>query len=231
MGLVLEAETLIADSLSEEGKQRYIIMDDEFSDSRLVAGFVRRLMKLDAAVHCVFGDPMDIAGNAVGPDGMSLDPHGESVDRRGYVCDRDGRVVFDEQRDHRYTERVAQRLSEAYHRDFVVQSTHLAAWAAWEALRERHQGLDTWRLVRLHPVDLVVDRAAVARHVEHARKKLARQRRAGPGTADAVVEEAITRFATFHKRRAIEPVGDQLRLSPQLVLYYRNRLDGYGISR
>lgn len=230
MGLVLEAETLIADSLAEEGKQRYIIMDDEFSDTRAVASFVRRLMRLDAAVHVVFGDPMDVAGNPVGPDGRSLDPHGEPVDRRGYVCDRDGRVIADEQRDHVYTERVATRLSEAYHRDFVVQSTHLASWAAWEALRERHQGLDTWRLVRLHPDDRVVDRVAVLRLIDRARAGLAHIRRAGPATAGAILEEAIARFAGFHKRRTIEPTGDRLRLDPQLVLYYRNRLDGYRIA-
>ena len=95
VGLVLEAETLIADALAEEGKQRYIIMDDESYDSRQVASFVRRIMGLDAAVHVVFGQPMDIAGNPVDENGVSLDPHGHPVDRKGYVCDRDGKVIRD----------------------------------------------------------------------------------------------------------------------------------------
>ena len=130
IGLVLEAETLIADSLAEEGKNRYIIMDDEFSEARTVATFTRQLLQLDAAVHVVFGQPMDIAGNPIDDAGRSLDPHGNPIDRRGYVCDRSGAVVADEQRDHVYTERVATRLSEAYRRDLVVQPTHLAAWGA-----------------------------------------------------------------------------------------------------
>jgi glycerol-3-phosphate O-acyltransferase len=225
IGLVLEAETLIADALAEEGKQRYIIMDDEFSEPRTVASFVRRLLQLDAAVHVVFGEPMDIAGNPVDEQGRSLDPHGNVVDRRGYVCDRDGRVVADEQRDHVYTERVAVRLSEAYHRDFVVQPTHLAAWAAWEALRARHQGLDTWRLVRLHPDARVVPREDVVERIRAVGPKIAQLKRVGPSEPEAVLTEAIARFASFHRKRAMEPSGSGLKLDGELVLYYRNRLD------
>lgn len=230
MGLVLEAETLIDDALAEEGKQRYIISDDEFSDPRQVTSFVRRLARLDAAVHVVFGDPLDVAGNPVGPDGRSLDPHGHPVDRRGYVCDRDGRVVEDEQRDHVYTERVADRLTVAYRRDFVVQSTHLAAWATWQALRARWQGFDTWRLVRLPPEERVVDRVAVLRLLDRGRDQLAGQQKAMPPTAAGVLDEAIARFATFHKKRAIQAEGERLRLDPNLVLYYQNRLEGYRMT-
>ncbi len=225
IGLVLEAETLINDALAEEGKQRYIITDDEFSDSRAVASFMRRILRLDAAVHAVFGEPMDIAGNPIDEEGRSLDPRGNPVDRRGYVCDRNGNVVADEQRDHVYTQRVAERLSDAYHRDFVVQPTHLASWAAWEALRARHPGFDTWRLVRLHPSARVVDRAAVLANIERGGKAVAHLRRVGPETAEGVLDEAIVRFASFHKKRAIENVNGALRLDPELVLYYRNRLD------
>lgn len=226
MGLVLEAETLIADSLAEEGKQRYIIHDDEFSEPRTVASFTRQILSMDAGVHAVFGAPMDIAGNPVDAEGRSLDPHGKLVDRRGYVCDRAGDVVVDEQRDHLYTERVAEQLSEAYKHDFVVQSTHLAAWAAWEALKRAYPGYDTYRLVRLLPDQRVVERVIVERLIEEAQIKLGRQPRACPQSARAIVDEAIQRFATFHRVRALAAVGPTLRLGGELTLYYRNRLVG-----
>lgn len=224
MGLVLEAETLIADSLAEEGKQRYIIMDDEFAQPRTIANFVRNLMRLDAAVHVVFGEPMDVLGNPIDESGRSLDPRGRPVDRRGYVCDAAGEVVADEQRDHLYTERLAGQLCAAYARDFVAQSTHLAAWAAWESLRAAYPGFDTWRLVRLHPDQAVVERAAVAKRIEAALPLLAGRRTAMPATVGAIVDEAVARFASYHRRRALLPAGPTFRLVPELVLYYRNRM-------
>ncbi len=232
IGLVLEAETLIADSLADEGKQRYIISDDEFSEPRTVATFVRQLLRLDAAVHVVFGEPLDIAGNPVDPEGRSLDPHGRTVDRRGYVTDRAGNVVADEQRDHVYTARVAERLCDAYRRDLVVQSTHLAALAAWDTLRAAHPSLDTWRLIRLTSRDARVPRVEVLRRIEIALGRLGGSRRALPTSARSVLDEAIARFASFHRARAIAPAPDaeQLAVDPHLVLYYRNRLERHGLS-
>lgn len=227
MGLVLEAESLIADSLAEEGKQRYIIMDDEFSEPRTIATFVRKLMALDAAVHVRFGEPMDVTGNPIDEAGRSLDPRGRPVDRRGYVCDRTGAVVADETRDHLYTQRVADRLSEAYQRDFIAQSTHLAAWAAWAALRAAHPGKDTWHLVRMTGDEAVVPRRAVLERIAAGMAAVRHRHTAMPGTAERVLEEAIERFASFHRRRALEPVGAGLRLGTELVLYYQNRLVGW----
>jgi len=227
IGIVLEAESLIADALAEEGKQRYIIMDDEFSEPRTIATFVRKLLALDAAVHVRFGEPMDVMGNRIDAQGRSLDPHGRPVDRRGYVCDRTGAVVADEQRDHLYTQRVADRLAEAYQADLVAQSTHLAAWAAWATLRATHPGKDTWQLVRLSPDEAQVPRAAVLTRVAEGLSRITGRHTAMPRTAEGVLDEAITRFASFHRQRALEPIGGQLRLAPELVLYYQNRLVGW----
>lgn len=230
MGLVLEAETLIEDSLAEEGKHRFIITDDEFSEPATVARFLRRLSNLDAAVHVVFGEPLDVTGNRIDHDGVSLDPHGRAVDRRGYVTDRDGRVVADAQRDRVYTEQLSERLCAAYRHDFVIQSTHLAAWAAWEALRARWPGLDTWRLLRLTHEQKVVDRAAVVKQIDRALPQLTGYRRVGPQSAPAILDEAVARFATFHRRRALGDEGGRISLAGELTLYYRNRLDGHGIK-
>jgi hypothetical protein len=150
--------------------------------------------------------------------------------RTGYVTDRTGAVVHDPQRDHIYTERVARRLSDAYRRDFVIQPTHLAAWAAWEALRARHPGYDTYKLVRLPGEQREVPRAAVEQQIVRAQASLAAYRRSGPQAAPALLDEAIVRFASFHRKRALTPRGDSIRIEGELTLYYRNRLEGHGIA-
>lgn len=231
IGVVLEAESLIADALADEGKQRYIIMDDEFSEPRTVAAFVQQLLRLDARVHVTFGQPLDVVGNRVDLQMRSLDPHGNPVDRRGYVTDREGKVVADEQRDFLYTERLARKLCDAYRSDFVVQSTHLAAWAAWEALKAQHPGLDVYRLVRLAPEQRAAPRAAVEARIATALTQLADQPRTGPATPARILDEAVKLFANFHRVRALEYAADgQVRVSGELTYYYRNRLDVFGLS-
>lgn len=230
IGVVLEAESLIADSLADEGKQRYIIMDDEFSQPRTVAAFVRQLLRLDARVHVTFGHPLDVLGNRVDANLRSLDPNGAPIDRLGYVTDRSGSVVLDEQRDHLYTARLARKLCEAYKADFVVQSTHLAAWAAWEALRAIHPGLDVFRLVRLSAEQREVPRAHVEALLDGALAALGDQPRAGPATAGRILDEAVTLFANFHRVRALEYTSSgAVRLAGELTLYYRNRMDVFDL--
>ncbi len=227
IGLVLEAESLIADALAEEGRQRYIIMDDEFSETRTIVAFIQKLMALDAAVHLRFGEPMDVMGNPIDEDGRSLDPHGHPIDRLGYVCDRHGAVQKDDQRDHLYTQRVADRLAEAYQRDFIAQSTHLAAWAAWRSLAALHPAMDTWQLVRLQGEEATVSRAGVVARIGEAMSRLSTRHTAMPTTAETVLDEALHRFGSYHRRRAIDPVATGLQLTPELVLYYQNRLVGW----
>lgn len=241
--LTLEAETLIEDALAEVGKSRYIISDDELSEPRTVASFARRVLNLDSSVYVVLGEPMDLLGNPVDEDGHSLDRRGGRIDRRRYVCDRDGQVIRDPQRDRVYTAQLSERIVDAYHRDNLVQSTHIAGFAAWHALRAKHPGRDTWQVVFASPLERMLDRQDVLRRLGRVLDEV--QQRAGADEirvvlpdhrgkqdlAQAVLDHAIDRFARFHSRRTIAPADDRtLSVDPRLALYYGNRLDGYGLE-
>lgn len=234
--LVLEAETLIRDSLAAEGRSRYIILDDEFSRAGTVFSFVRRVLNLDSAVHMRFGAPMDLMGNPVDPDGNSLGPNGQVIDRRRYVRDRQGQVVVDEQRDRVYTERLAAALVRAYHNNTVALNTHIAAFAAWERVRARNPGLDTWRLVRLSEDARTLPRAELTASIAAlcARlKALEAQGRIHTSFHPDAVEllrKALGHFSSFHTREALRPHGDSLVVDMELTLYYRNRLVGFGLE-
>jgi len=227
--LVLEAPTLIDDHLAEAGGKRYIIDDDEFTRPRVVASFMSRVLDLDAGVVCHFGAPMDCLGNPVSRD------RAERVEqarrRRRYVCDADGNVEWDSQRDRRYTERLADCLVGAYHRDTTVLTTHLVARVAWRMLGEQRQTHDTFRLVRVDAAGRHLDRAAFLERLDQAMQRVRDGAERGlwhhdlPPSAAATLQVALDRFGRFHRTRALADHGEDLIIEdPRLCLYYQNRL-------
>ncbi len=241
--LVLEAETLIEDSLEEEGKRRYIIADDEFSQPRTVVSFVKQILDLDDAVVVRFGQPLDLLGNPVDDQGRSLDARGQVVDRTAYVTDRDGKVDWDEQRDRVYTSILARRLVEAWHRDSTVLSTHVASFAAGRLLRRGNPRVPTAELVLVPEEERPITRQALHAAVTELLVELEAMEAQGrirtrlPGSpgdsqdrARLVLDEAFRRFAGFHSRRALADAGHHVELDPRLVLYYSHRLSGYGLA-
>jgi len=234
--LVLEAETLITDSLAREGKSRYIISDDEFSRPRDVASYLSRVLNLDEAVHVTFCQPMDLLGNPVNDDGESLDARGRVVDRRGYVCDRDGRPEADPQRDRVYTDRLARRIVESWHRENVALSTHVASFAAFQMLADRHPHLDVFHLVHLDPQRRLMERGRLLTAIDDLLIALSTLQQQGrirtslPTTAQGILDEAVHTFGSYHTRKALRPEGDWIAADMELTLYYRNRLVGYGLG-
>ena len=122
--LVLEAETLVEDWLSEAGKARYIIEDDEFSRVDRWVSFFRKLVAMRAACVIRFGEPMDPFGNPVDDEGRSITPNGHAVDPATYV-QRRGRPTLDRARDAAYTRELGEEIAEKYKQDTVLMSTQL----------------------------------------------------------------------------------------------------------
>jgi len=236
MHLVLEAESLVDDAMARNGRSRFIIDDDEFSRPRDVVSFTRQVLNLDESVFVTLCEPMDVIGNPVDRQGRSLDPGGNPVDRRDYVRDAHGNVRSDPQRDRIFTQRLSERMVQAYHRDNVVLSTHAAAFATWQVFASRHPNRDPYRLVRVDPqrrmVPLDEVLAELERVVAHVKRlsDAGRVRHGLANTAETVLAQAMRHFDSFHTRRALAPVDRFLQLDPRLIYYYRNRLVGYGLG-
>jgi glycerol-3-phosphate O-acyltransferase len=188
-------------------------------------------MQLDCRVHVTFGDPLDPFGNVVDETGASLDPRGRVIDPRGYVCDRAGAPVIDPARDQLYTDRLAARLCEAYPQGLVLQSTHLAARAAWDGLRAQHPGLDTFRLLRLYPWQRTLPRPELERRIGELLDRLPPLRRDCPPDPPAILDEALRLFGNFHKIRALEPVPEGVQIGGAITWYYQNRIPDSLICR
>jgi glycerol-3-phosphate O-acyltransferase len=236
MSLVLEAETLISDSLQREGRGQYIIVDDEFSHTRTIFGFAKRMMAFDDPVHVVFGEPLDLMGNPVDAEGRSLDPQGRPIDRRAYVTDRDGQLIIDPQRDRIYTERLASKLVTAWHRDTIPLPTQIAAFAAWAVIAQRFPALDSFRLVRLEEPYRRLTRSQLLQSISRTLDGLARAAAAGRvrqathTNPEEVAKIALRHFSRFHSVPALADGLDGIEVSMELTLYYRNRLVGFELD-
>jgi glycerol-3-phosphate O-acyltransferase len=238
--LVLEAETLIEDYLKEAGKSRYIIEDDESTKPERVLSFLRNLFQLDARVHVHFGAPLDPFGNPVDQGGRSLDGRGRPIDVRRYTY-VGGVPAHDAQRDAEFTRQLGTALAAELHRRNTVLPTHAVAFAAFEALTRRHRGLDLYRLLRLRTADRVLAESDVLAEVARLQAALAQRTAAGAvrlgarvehDEAEDVVADALRHFGIYHNRAALRREGDRLSADDMsLLLYYRNRLSGYGLEQ
>jgi len=236
--LVLEAETLIDDHLKEVGKSRYIIEDDEFSRIDRVLDFVRKLFTLNSRIHVVVSRPLDVFGNQVDEDGRSLDRRGRPLDRKKYVF-RNGAPALDPQRDQEYTRELARSVMDAFHRDTLVNSTHLLSRSVFNWLRGRNRDQDLYRLLRTGGTDESVPLKEVYQSLERDRDVLRGMEARGRLRLDetvksrdpvAVVSEALAHLGSYHRTPALIRRGDRLfHRDRNLLYYYQNRLEGFGL--
>jgi glycerol-3-phosphate O-acyltransferase len=216
--ITLEAETLIDDHLAEEGKQRYIIDDDEFSRVRPLFGFLRRVLSLDGSLFIRYGSPLDPFGNAVDDDGESVDPNGRRIDPARYVSRPGGRPEPDPQRDAEYTRGLGEELVRAYRRLSVVMPTWIVARVLFDRVAGEDGARDIYRFLR-DPGDASVPIATLVADIERWRHALGLQ----TGAAN-LLDEALTAYLAFHHCPVAERERDRIRVRhPRLLYYYRNR--------
>ncbi len=235
--LVLEGETLIDDFLKEVGKARYIIDDDEFTQPKRVLEFLSKLVGLNSKLHVTLSAATDIFGNPVTPDGESLDPAGRSVDIRRYVL-RNGEPTPVADRDTEYTRELGEQIVAAYTRDNVVSSTHVVARAVFGLLLDKNPRMDVLRVLRTggreDDLELSEVNTATQRVLDEVKarveKKEIRIAESLKKPADQVVTDALALFNSYHTRPAVIRKGDRIiPVDRTLLLYYQNRLEGYGL--
>ncbi len=230
--LVLEAETLIHDWLTEEGKARYIIEDDEFSRIDRWVAFFRKAVAMRGACIIRFGEPVDPFGNSVDELGASLSPDGRTIDPGGYV-EHMGEPAVDRARDAAYTRGLGQVLARRYEQDTVLMSTQVVAHVLFRHLVQATPGMDLFSRMRLRG-EISLDAAEAHRLIGETRDRLVALESAGEvrvsdvvreDPPSALLEQALNFWNGYHDSTAAELEGGQVVLAdPSLLLYYQNRL-------
>lgn len=236
--LVLEAETLIDDQLQKVGKSRYIIEDDESAHAGRIWSFVRQMVKLDTRMVIQFGEPLDCFGNRVTPEGVSLDMRGRPIDRRKYV-EANGVPEAHAQRDAEYTRELGMAIVQSYRKNAVALSTHVVAFALFQLAQQHHPHLDIFQLLRL-PEDTTIGMRELCEVSERLRIRLREMNEReeivlGDQVLTAPIEELVAQalqfFHSYHKKPLAIRRGESVLLNDlKLLLYYHNRLTGYGLE-
>jgi glycerol-3-phosphate O-acyltransferase len=237
--LVLEGQTQIDDYLKIAGKSRYIIEDDESSKLGRIMHYAKEVLSFDGRMYMQFGQAMDPFGNAVDADGISRDLRGRPIDIRKYV-EVNGAPEHDAGRDAEYTRELGVAIGEAFAKNNVVLSTHMAAFVVFELIKAAHPGLDIYHLVRL-PGDTSLPVQAIYDGMERLRDRLVIEMAAGrillsptvqSESIEHVLRTAQRYFTMYHAKDLAVLEGDQVRLNDlKLLFYYHNRLAGYGLEK
>jgi glycerol-3-phosphate O-acyltransferase len=240
--LVLEGASLIDEYLRREGGPSFVDVRDEFERPERWFDFLRQLAQLDLQVHVRFGAPLDIVGNPVEvgvPGGLSRDRRGKQLDPVRYLY-RDGAVVRDPERDAEYTRLLAVELTHVYRREVVALPSSVLAYVAFAQLRRKLPELDVLRLLRVLGPLATLSIEALRPELEHTLRQLdalaARgEIRLAPELrergVDGVLEGGARTLSRYHRVPVLTREGPELHVSdPALLLYYRNRLAGYGLS-
>jgi glycerol-3-phosphate O-acyltransferase len=240
--LVLEASGLVAQYLRNEGGPQFVDIRDEFERPDRWFDFLVQLAQLDVRVHVRFGKPLDFTGNPIDAQGISYDARGRKLDATRYLR-RSGsspELTLDPARDAEYTRRLAGRIAAAFHRQAVALPSSVLAFVAFERLRRQLPQLDIFRLLRVLGPQVTLESEQLRPDVQALLAALARLEAAGAirldpelhaRGADAVLGRGAATLSRYHRAPALTRDGAQLHVGdPTLLLYYRNRFDGYGLE-
>lgn len=239
--VVLEAKSLIDQFLEHTGKELYLVEKKAFGGAFNLLKFLWNFFSSTSEIVVNFGKPMDLLGNFVDMNGDSFDKQGRRVDVSQYFV-TDGKIKYDFQRNEEYTKRLSQIIVERYHVENVVLTSHLVAYTAFKTLSLQYSNLDFYGVLRLPIDDCIILRAKFFENIGILRERLREMERAGEvqladlvrdGSLEELVQHGVKNVGTFHLKKAIkfDKDGDLVSEDMNLLYYYHNRLDGYGLSK
>ncbi|HMX05473.1 MAG TPA: 1-acyl-sn-glycerol-3-phosphate acyltransferase [Chitinophagales bacterium] len=240
-GFVLEAKELIDEHLKNVGKERYFVPSDKSSSSFKILKFMYRFFTADADFTIAFGKCMDIFGNPVDKQGNSLDHNGNMIDIRDYFRSH-GQLTNDTQRDSVYTKMLSEAIVVAFKKNNVALPEHVIAFAAFKLFQKKHHTSDLYSVLRMAEEFRELTREELKQAVASIVKELSKlehkeEIRVDPIVAaedlDLLIDYAIKKLGVYHQKRPLLKTrkGTIKCQDMKLLLFYHNRLEGYGLEK
>lgn len=235
----LEAQSLISGYLKSTGEEKFVSSRKGFKLRNLLS-FSWKFFSQSSEIHLSFGEPMDVLGYKLNADAESIDERNQQVDIREFFS-LHGKIEANRQRESVYTRKLADRVVENYERYYVVLTSHLAAYTAFEILRKLHPSMDIYAIMRL-PVDMLKIPMPLYRKTYQSILNVLKQMESENQirlqfelqtlSIDDMIKHGVKYLGSFH---AVWPLkfGDQdtiIAKNPMLVFYYHNRLSGFHLE-
>ncbi len=236
----LEAQSLISSYLKATGEEKYVSSGRKNLSLRNVLTFAWKFFARSNEIHLSFGEPMDVLGFKLDAEARSIDERNQEVNIREFFS-LHGKIEANRQRESVYTRKLADKVVENYHRYYVVLTSHLAAFTAFELLIKLYPAMDLFAVLRL-PVEMLSIPLPLFRNtfskfldkLKEMEKKgeIKLQEELHTLDVNASIEHGIKYLGSFH---AIWPLkfghhDNIIAKNPMLVYYYHNRLSGYGLE-
>jgi glycerol-3-phosphate O-acyltransferase len=236
----LEAQSLINSHLKATGEEKFVDTGKGIRTAFNIISFAWKFFSRSNYIHLSFGEPMDVLGYRLDADARSIDDRGHEVDIREFFS-LHGKIDVDRQRESVYTRKLADKIVDNYHRYYVVLTSHLAAFTAFQLLKKIHHPMDLYAVLRL-PVEMLTISYPLFRNTYSqllARLKemeiagqIKLQEELHSLDVDEAIRHGIRYLGSFH---AIWPLklgqkNNIVARNPLLVYYYQNRLTGFHLE-
>jgi len=236
---VLEAPILIHQFLEQQGQERYYVENDEFTNSYKIIKFLVKFFTKGSDISVTIGKALDVVGNYVDENGNSMDSRGQLVNTQDYFKSF-GELTRDTQRDMEYTNMLAGRLVEEYHRSNRVFSSHLVAFVAFKMFREKYAKLDLFNFLRISPEEMQLDFNEFRNRFSQTREKIFELKDRGElqiashlsGPVESVIQHGLDNVGLYHAKRPLiqDKSGHIVSQDLFTLYYYHNRLHGYELG-
>ncbi|MCH2082539.1 MAG: 1-acyl-sn-glycerol-3-phosphate acyltransferase [Saprospiraceae bacterium] len=237
---VLEAKSLIDQHLKKIGKERYIKSRDEFYSRRKLFFYAWQFFSESNEINLSFGQPMDVLGNPVDEEGNSYDQYGNLIQIEDYFKEN-GAISTNLQRESEYTQMLGEKIVERYHKDNIVLTSHLVAFAAFQMLCKQNKQLDLYGVLRLPTEDYLFDESQLKKLIAQLKERLFQMeaeqqiRLSDPisWTEEEILRDGIRRLGSYHVQKPIRYNKNKEIVSNsfKILYYYHNRLENYGLDK
>jgi len=237
--VVLEAKYLIEQYLSRTGRERYIKARDEFYSFRKLMKFGWKFFSQPSEITLSFGKPMDVLGNFVNAEGQSFDSFGRVIELKEYF-QSEGEITQDLQRESEYTKMLAERIAERYHKENIVLSSHVVAFAAFQILLKENPQLDLFGVLRLPPDEYHFPREVMKDIVAQMQRLLIEKEQFGKiklspqikEDTEVLIADGVRNLGIYHPEKPLVCTkgGQLISEDFKLLYFYHNRLTNYGLE-